>query len=294
MSIVAKTIRTGGRRTAAAVLLTVAIALMSAWLSNSSWGAKPAAATKPASRPVRKNVKLPGLIIDFRNHCIDVEASVCLDRGALELIACTKGTKEHESIVVVNAKAMHIHAALLLIGAKPGNPAMQKPINKERTRWMHLPPSGGRVDVYLAFKNKAGKLVEHPISDFVVRTDEDPELQADAADGVKRKKAKFTNTFLFAGSLLRNNAAGQRKYLSDLSGNVISISTFGDELLCLPGTHARDDGALVWSIDASGLPKVGSSVILRLRPQAKSDGKAGKADKPKSAGAPATLPSSKK
>jgi hypothetical protein len=294
MSIVAKTIRTGGRTTAAAVLLTVAIAVLSAWFSNSSWGAKPAATTKPASRPARKNVKLPGLIIDFRNHCVDVEALVCLDRGALELIACTKGTKEHESIVMVKAKAMHIHAALLLIGAKPGNPAMQKPINKERTRWVHLPPAGDRVDVYLAFKNKAGKLVEHPIRDFVIRSEEGHDgLGGDDVDGA-RKKTKFPHTFLFAGSLLRSNGAGQRKYLSDMSGNVISISTFGDEVLCLPGNHARDDGALVWSIDAAGLPKVGSKVTLRLRPQVKTAGKTGKASKTKSAGAPATLPSSKK
>ncbi len=251
-------------------------------------------ASKPASRPAPKNAKLPGIVINFRQRCVDVESSICLDHGALELIACTKGSKEHESIVTINAKAMHIHAALLLLGANPGNPAMQKPINKQRTRWAHLPPAGDPVGVYLVFKNKAGKMVEHPISNFVVRSDEDPDKMLDAKRNGDQKKAKFPHTFLFAGSLLHSNTAGQRKYLSDVSGNVISISTFGDELLCLPGNHARDNGALIWSINATGLPRIGAKVILRLRPQAKTARKTGKAAQSRPAGAPTTLPSSKK
>ena len=38
---------------------------------------------------------------------------------------------------------------------------------------------------------------------------------------------KFPHSFVFAGSHLRDKGSGPREYLSDLSGNVISISTFG-------------------------------------------------------------------
>ncbi|MDP6544342.1 MAG: YdjY domain-containing protein [Phycisphaerae bacterium] len=230
--------------------------------------AKPPAA-KPVPKPARKNAKLPGIVIDFQNRCVDIEASVCLDRGFLELIACTKGSKEHESIVAINAKAMHIHASLLALGANRGNPAMQKPVNKAKTRWVHLPPAGDPVDVFLVFKNKKGKMTEHPISDFVARSDKSPDEMGGAEGKADKKEDKFPNTFIFAGSLLGNNKAGQRKYLSDLSGNVISISTFGDELLCLPGDHARDNGSLMWRVDAAELPKVGTKVTLRLRPKPK-------------------------
>jgi len=224
---------------------------------------------QPATKPARKNVKLPGLVINFQERCVDIEASICLDQGFLELIACTKGSKEHESIVAIKAKPMHIHAALLLLGANPGNPAMQKPINKQKTRWVHLPPRGDPVGVYLVFKNKKGKMIEYSISDFVARDEPNHDEIVGADGNVDKKEDKFPNTFLFAGSLLRSNEAGQRKYLSGLSGNVISIATFGDELLCLPGNHACDNGSLMWRVDATDLPKVGAKVTLRLRPKAR-------------------------
>jgi hypothetical protein len=50
---------------------------------------------------------------------------------------------------------------------------------------------------------------------------------------------------------------------------VISIATFGDEVLCLPEVHSSENGALMWSIDPTHLPALGSKIILRLRPQAK-------------------------
>ena len=56
---------------------------------------------------------------------------------------------------------------------------------------------------------------------------------------------------------------------------MISIATFGDELLCLPGTHTKDNDVLMWQVDASKLPQVGSKVMLRLwrrkKPPAKAD-----------------------
>ena len=112
-------------------------------------------------------------------------------------------------------------------------------------------------------------MVEHPISDFVARSDVQTDELAAEQDQAE-ENCEFPNTFLFAGSQLRDNGPGPRQYLADLSGNVISIATFGDELLCLPGTHTKDNNALMWRVDASKLPKVGSKVTLRLRPQNRS------------------------
>jgi len=233
---------------------------------------KAPAAVEPAPKPASKleealkKLKLPGVKINIKDRYVDVDGSICLDQGALELIACTKNSKEHESIIAVEAKAKHIHTALLLMGAKSGNPAMQKPVDKEKTRWIHVPPRGGPVDVFLVFKNKQGKEVERPISDFL-------EACSDEHDGGQETPGEEnddrfpTNTFLFAGSFLHGKGDGPRKYLADLSGNVISLATFGDELLCLPGIYAHTAGALVWQIDATHLPEVGTKVKLRLRPK---------------------------
>jgi len=76
-----------------------------------------------------------------------------------------------------------------------------------------------------------------------------------------------THTFLFAGSRLVDWEQGRQQYACDLSGNVISLSTFGDELLCLPGVHTQSNVALLWQVDPTHLPALGTKLTLRLRPQ---------------------------
>lgn len=226
------------------------------------------------AKPARKPVKLPGIVIDFEKRCVDLEATVCLDRGLLELVACAKGSKEHESIVAVSAKAVHIHTVLLLLGANNGNPAMRKQVGEDEKRWVNDPPRGDPIDVFLVTTNKDGTAIERPISDFIVRSSE----RVDEVDGAvitapnqteqreDEKEARLPHTFLFAGSRLRDNGPGPRQYLADSSGNVISIATFGDEILCLPFHQTQENGALMWQVKPESLPKAGTKVTLRLRP----------------------------
>jgi hypothetical protein len=228
---------------------------------------EPAGEEAPPAAAARPPVVLPGLTVDFANRCVDIEATVCLDDGLLELIACTRGSKEHESIVAVAARPMHIHTALLLLGAVNGQPAMRRPGDPAGgPRWIDVPPSGDPVDVFLVFEGAEGQVEEHPISEFVALSEEG--RQALAAAGAAEEAAaegRFPDTFLFAGSQLRDNGEGPRTYLADESGDVISIATFGDELLCLDGIHGQADDALVWQVNPDKLPQVGTMVTLRLR-----------------------------
>lgn len=242
-------------------------------------------ATNASLQAALQALHFPGVTINLQERCVDVESTVCLHRGELELVACTQGTKEHESIVAMDAKAVHIHAALLLLGAKPGSPATRQPVGDPAGRWIDIPPSGGPVDVFLVFKGKEGEKVEHPISDFIARSSKRSNDSA-AAD----QEARFpTHTFLFAGSVLYGDGPGPRRYLSDVSGNVISLATFGDELLCLPAIHSQDNDALLWQVNATNLPAVGSKVTLRLRPQFLSAAKATNANPSLSAPVPESV-----
>jgi|GEM_PF-592297 len=207
-------------------------------------------------------VQLPGLAINVAERFVDVESTVCLDRGLLELVACTKETKEHEAIVAIAAKAVHVHTALLLLGAESGTPAQRKLV--EGGGWVDLPPTGSPVAVSLVFADAKGAVGEHPISEFLGRA----EGGGGGVEGDSEEAGKFpTNIFLFSGSHLVGEDAGPRRYLADQSGDVITLSTFGDELLCLPGLYGQENGALMWELNSTGLPAVGTKVILRLRPQ---------------------------
>jgi hypothetical protein len=217
------------------------------------------ASNSTAPGQLAKRLELPGLVVDLRNRHVDLDGTICLAEGLLELVACTRGTKEHESIVALDATPVHIHTALLLLGAESGNPAMRKRVDEKQDRWVDVPPRGGAVDVYLVVENEKGKLVERPISDFIRRS-------RDRSAG--KASARFpTHTFLFAGSHLVDRGPGPRIYACDVTGNVISIATFGDELLCLSGIHDQSDAYLLWEVDATNLPAFGSKVTLRLRPQ---------------------------
>ncbi len=222
-----------------------------------------------------ESIKLPGIAIDFEKRHVDVVAEVCLDQGLLELVACTKGTKEHESVVAIAAEPVHVHTALLLIGARNGNPAMRKPINEEQTRWMHVPPRGDPIEVLLVVTDADGKQTERPISDFISRSEGDPympyqEEETSAEQAEDEKKEKFPTVFVFAGSHLIEDEEHPPQYLAAQSGNIISISTFGDELLCLPEIQSHANAELSWEVDSTHLPEVGSKVTLRLRPKVNS------------------------
>lgn len=257
---------------ALAFLTLLAAPLRNAYCQSAETPPSPAAGQASFNVPqtnLAKEFKLPGLVVKREDRCVDLDATVCLDKGALELIACTKGTKEHESIVAVEAKPLHIHTALLLLGIPVGNPAMRKPLNNEGTRWIDVPPRGGAVDVFLVVKDKDGKIVEWPIRNFIKRSDHGGQEMSADNKGDKDAHRFPTHTLLFAGSILHDDGEGPRRYLCDNSGNVISIVTFGDEVLCLPEFHSSENGALIWSVDSTHLPAVGSKVILRLRPQAR-------------------------
>ncbi len=212
-----------------------------------------------------KRLNLPGVTINTAEWSVDLAARICLREGLLELIACTADTKEHEAILAVEARPSHIHTALLLLGAIPGSPAMLKVIEsddpEQGPRFINIPPRGHPVGVFLAFDHDGPK--ELPISRFITAAG-----GQDGQDDEDDEDAAFPDgPFLFVGSVLQDAGDGPRRYLADASGHVISIATFGDEILALPGIHGHANDGLMWNIKTAMLPDPDVKVTLRLRPQ---------------------------
>ncbi|MEM7558209.1 MAG: YdjY domain-containing protein, partial [Planctomycetota bacterium] len=65
--------------------------------------------------------------VDKKNKRVVVDGYIALQAGQLEMFACLAGTKEHESVVAVFSKAFIVHAGLLAVGAKTGNPVQWDP-----------------------------------------------------------------------------------------------------------------------------------------------------------------------
>ncbi|HID23544.1 MAG TPA: hypothetical protein EYP14_14265 [Planctomycetaceae bacterium] len=100
-----------------------------------------------AARPVPLNAKKTVLLDKAHNRLL-LKTEVTRREGLLEMLCCLKHTKEHESILAVDAKAYVVHAGLLALGARPGRPVQFVP--------KYRPPAGQRIDIFVRWKDQNG------------------------------------------------------------------------------------------------------------------------------------------
>lgn len=110
------------------------------------------------AEPVPLN-KSGTVLIDKTAGKILLKGEICLRQGVLEMLVCGKQTKEHESIVSVDAKAQVIHAGLLALGAKPGQPVQYQPTFQE--------PQGEKVAIFIVWKDDKGQQHRKPAQELV-------------------------------------------------------------------------------------------------------------------------------
>ena len=163
--------------------------------------------------------------------------SICLNRGYLEMFACTPQTKEHESIVVLNCKAFEIHAGLMAIGAKPGKPVKFDP--------EYVPASGAEIEVEVHWFDKEGK-PQH----------------ARAQEWIKDSKTgkAMTLGWVFAGSgFFVDEKTGERFYLAE-GGEVVCVSNFTTAMLDVPVKSSDLNDGLQFEAFTERIPPVKTKV----------------------------------
>jgi hypothetical protein len=106
--------------------------------------------TPAAAAPVPLN-PAQTVFLDLPNKRLLLKTRVVLREGILEMFVCKAQTKEHESVLAIDADAYLIHAGLLALGAQPGTPA--------RFDEQFHPPTGQKVDIYVTWTGEDG--VEH-------------------------------------------------------------------------------------------------------------------------------------
>lgn len=99
------------------------------------------------------------VLLDAKGKRLVLKSEVVLREGLLELLVCLKRSKEHESIVAVDAPAQIIHAGLLALGAKPGTPVRWQP--------EFQPATGQAVDIFFSWTDEEGKFHREPAQSWV-------------------------------------------------------------------------------------------------------------------------------
>ena len=119
-------------------------------------GDEPAGKDKPSTKgaeskgeptPLNKSGTVQ---IDLNTKRLLVKSEVVMREGLLEMLVCLKQTKEHESLLSVDAKAQVIHAGLVALGAEVGSPAKFVPEYKAAT--------GQQIDIFFSWTDADGKL----------------------------------------------------------------------------------------------------------------------------------------
>ncbi|MDG2201394.1 MAG: YdjY domain-containing protein [Phycisphaerales bacterium] len=201
-----------------------------------------------------RTVIAPGLWVDLEQGYVEFRGWTCLDTGWLEQVVCSPGTREHESLIVTDLSASKIHAALLLLGLKPGTPGTWETKDGEV---IAISPSGPGVMVGVGWTDPEGGPHRTGISQWII----------DVQD-----RAIFpTDRWIFAGSIELTGKDAERAgaaYLADRTGSIIGLVTFGDELLAAEVVipDAADVREPEWVANTRNIPPPGTVVMVRLVP----------------------------
>ena len=213
-------------------------------------GEQQAAPADPIAHAIAEiNKQDNGLTLDPKNNSIDIQATVVMRTGEfLEMFACTTDTREHESILVIDAMPSTIHLALILLGQEPGKPLAY---DMKHDPPKLVPATGPKVGVFIVYEV----------------ADQEREVAANRwVQDNKTKEMMEGNDWLFAGSQFAE-FEGKQIYHADLNGSAISLVNFGDDLLTLPNklTDANASHDKVWAPRTKAIPKVGTKVRIRLK-----------------------------
>jgi len=191
---------------------------------------------------------LPGMRADLQKRYIDLEATVILREGDwLELLACSPGTREHESILTVAARPSHIHLALITLGLEPGAPFRNELVDG---RFVPVQPHGPKVAVSIV-QHQDGQEREVPANEWIYdRATQQP---------LKGRYWMFTGSELFEHE-------GRTIFMADANGTVLSLVHFGDDLLARDTELTSDTDGQILTARTEAIPEVGTQVRIRLRP----------------------------
>lgn len=198
----------------------------------------------PEDAGLRRISKTERIWVDLKNKRVVIDGAIALTDGPLEMFACPRRTKEHESVVGVECKSSTAHAALLAIGAKEGHPVRYDP--------KYEPATGTEIDVYVLWKDADGKRKEIRAQEWV--------------RNAKTGKA-LEHPWVFGGSMFSRDEETKRSYYQADAGDFICVSNFPTAMMDLPIESSQDDSSRLFEAFAERIPPRGTPVRVVLIPK---------------------------
>ncbi len=196
----------------------------------------------PAPAPAAGVGHFPHIEVDPAAGEVRVECEALAVDLPLEFFCVLRGTSEHESALRTLAVPEQIHAGLLMLGLKPGQPVRW---SASTDTWQ--PPSGPALHIDCEYERE-GKRVRIPAY----------RLMRD----VKTKKPMPPLTWVFVGSKMLDDG----QYAANATGYVVSVVNFDLTVIDIPQLASSANETLEWELDPTTAPPKGSAVTMILSP----------------------------
>lgn len=214
---------------------------------------------------------LPGLRVDIARKVIEFDGKIPIDphdpqtpKIFLEVIVCSRDSREHESLVVTDVKPSHVHAGLMMLGLEPGHPGSWR-WDAEARKMIATPPAGPGLEVVFIVKGADGLPVVHDPASWIIN-ERETRTFAEQIAGLPAETSSGPH-WVFSGSKIAPRPDGQGEYYkADIEGTLVGLATFGTETIAIPAM-IRPEAAVeapVWIADRRNLPKWGTDVTVRI------------------------------
>ncbi|MBS0209865.1 MAG: hypothetical protein JSS27_13030 [Planctomycetes bacterium] len=184
--------------------------------------------------------------LDKKNKRVVLVGEICQREGQMEMFACPRKTKEHEAVVSLATQAYMVHAALVALGAEPGNPAQFVPEYK--------PAQGPEIEVTVYWTDAQGKRQQTRAQNWLRNT---------------RTNKEMATPWVFGGSGFWVDPQTREKHYLAEDGDLICVSNFTSATLDLPVESTQSNSSLMFEAWTERIPEKKTRVTLTLTPKLK-------------------------
>lgn len=183
--------------------------------------------------------------VNREKRVVYVDGVVSLREGLLEMLACPRGTKEHESVVAVNTRAYLVHAALLSVGAEPGRPVSYKDGE-------YVAPTGDVIKITIEWLDPQGKKHSAKAQEWV--------------RDMNTKKA-MPYEWVFAGSGFWTDEETGKQYYQAEGGELVCVANFSTAMIDVAAESTAANSGLLFETFTENIPPLGTPVRLVMTPE---------------------------
>jgi hypothetical protein len=166
-----------------------------------------------------KFIERGGVRFFIKEKRMEIDGKITITEGPIELLACSRGGKEHESIVSAPAKPSTVKFFATLMGLKEGTPD-----GTEKQR-------GSPVEITVRWK-AGGKTVTRRADELIWNV-------------IDKRPMKQTVWVFVGGRIARNPGATKKVFLPDMEGSIVTTWSDLNAVFKLPSKLAENDEAFV-------------------------------------------------